>query len=89
MCLGRIFHPKEQDLSQSPDASHPPAQTPQGSLLALGRPTIFLGKVLWICALLFSGIRAEGVKYAGGGAGDENHSPNLAYTEEVFDLQLG
>ena len=55
MCLGRIFHPKEQDLSHSPDASHPPAQTPQGSLLALGRPTTFLGQVLWIYALLFSG----------------------------------
>lgn len=33
--------------------------------------------------------RAEGVKYAGGGAGDENRSPNLGYKEEAFDLQLG
>ena len=54
-CLGQIFHPEEQDLAQSPDTFHTPAQTPQGSLLAPGRSTISLGKVLLICALLFSG----------------------------------
>lgn len=29
------------------------------------------------------------MKYARGGAGDENYSPNPAYKEEAFDLQLG
>lgn len=54
-CLAQIFYPEEKDLAQSPETHHTPAQTPQGSLLALDRATISLGKVLWICALLFSG----------------------------------